>query len=249
MAPLPRISDPQHVPIKSPNVLQRIGLKMLNDERDLPFLSLMASFTFVIIALAAVQFFWIDNFWLGAAYSAILYSQYFGRCILMLHNTSHRVLFKPEFAIFNYYIPLVMCPFFGQPMWLYYSHHLGMHHTEGNLEDDLSSTMLYQRDSLLHFAHYWGKFMLLGVINLIQYLWAHNRKRLAVSAIFGELSYICACIAGLTYHPRVTFFVFILPFFVARFFMMWGNWAQHVCSDLLAFVSKQLTRLLSAGLY
>lgn len=67
-----------------------------------------------------------------------------------------------------------------------------------------------------------------GVIDLIAYLWAHNRKRLAVSAIFGELSFIAFCLAGLVYRPLATTFVFVLPFFVARFFMMWGNWAQHV---------------------
>ena len=179
MAVHPDITDPRHIKVEKPSAIEQLGISMLNDERDLPFLYLMASFSIVVFALATLQFYWISGFWIGVLYSVILYTQYFGRCILLLHNTSHRALFKPAFWALNYYIPLVMCPFFGQPMWLYYSHHLGMHHTEGNLEDDLSSTMAYQRDSFLHFAHYWLKFMSRGVVDLIAYLWSHNRKRLA----------------------------------------------------------------------
>lgn len=96
------------------------------------------------------------------------------------------------------------------------------------VEGDLSTTMPYQRDEILHFAHYWLKFMLRGVADLIVYLLAHNKKRLAVSAIFGEALFVAVCAAGLLWRPVATSFVFILPFFVARFFMMWGNWGQHV---------------------
>ena len=54
----------------------------------------------------------------------------------------------------------------------------------------------------------------------------------SLSAIFGELSFAVVCVAGMVYSPFATFFVFVLPFFACRFFMMWGNWAQHVSEEL-----------------
>ena len=128
---LPKISDPRHVPVE-PNFVERLGLAMINDARDLPFLYLMVNFTLVVLSLAVIQFFFIDSVLLGVAFSVLLYTTFFGRCILLLHNTSHRMLFKPEYWVrvgqvhslsrfmypdlsprpppqaLNYYIPLVM---------------------------------------------------------------------------------------------------------------------------------------------
>ena len=45
----------------------------------------------------------------------------------------------------NLYIPWLLGPFFGETPETYFVHHVGMHHVEENLEDDLSSTMPYKR--------------------------------------------------------------------------------------------------------
>jgi hypothetical protein len=37
-----------------------------------------------------------------------------------------------------------------------------MHHVEDNMPEDLSSTMRYQRDSFLHFLHYFLPLLLPG---------------------------------------------------------------------------------------
>jgi fatty acid desaturase len=55
----------------------------------------------------------------------------------------------------------------------------------------------------------------------------HNRKKLAFNAVFGELSYLSVCTIGLFFRPEATFVVFVLPYLLARFLMMWGNWGQH----------------------
>ena len=225
---LPSLSDPRHLPVEQPNPLQRLGLSLLNDERDLPFLGLMASFSLVLFPFAALlyapgRFRW----WLGAIYLIVLFAGFFDRCILLLHNTSHRPLFKPRFRLLNHYLPWVMGPFFGQPPEGYNSHHIGMHHPENNLEDDLSTTMLYERSSFLHFLHYWAVFMVSTLVNLAIYLVRHGRTRLAWKAVIGEVLFLGACAAGLWLSPFPTLVVFVLPYLIARFLMMWGNWGQH----------------------
>jgi hypothetical protein len=226
------LTDPRHVPLDHPGPVARLGLALINDERDLPFLSLMASFSLVVFPFAAYLF-WARDFplWLGVVYEAVLFGLFFDRCILMLHCTSHRVLFKPAYRLLNHYIPWVMCPFYGQPPEGYFGHHMGMHHPENNLETDLSTTMPYQRDRFTHFLHYWAVFMTTTLVRLTLYLARHGRKKLALNAVVGELGFYGVSAVGLWLAPKPTLAVFVVPFLFARFLMMWGNWGQHAFID------------------
>ena len=80
------------------------------------------------------------------------------RFILALHFSAHVPIIKP--TIFNkLYIEYFCCAFFGLPPGMYRFHHIVMHHKEDNIHPkDLSSTMPYQRDSFVHFLHYWARF-------------------------------------------------------------------------------------------
>ena len=51
-----------------------------------------------------------------------------------------------------------------------------MHHSEGNLPGDLSSTMKYQRDSLRDFMKYEMDFLFRGIPKLFLYMTAKGRK-------------------------------------------------------------------------
>ena len=64
-------------------------------------------------------------------------------------------------------------------------------------------------------------------MKLSNYLWTHGRKRLAYKIIGGELLFIGGSVVGMLVAPRPTLVVFVLPFLIARFLMMWGNWGQH----------------------
>ena len=225
--PVPTLTDPRHVPVERPDPLQAFGLSLINDERDLPFLGLMASFSLILFPFAAFLFLGGFNWWLAALYEAVLFAGFFDRCILLLHNTSHRPLFKPQLKWLNHYIPWVMGPFFGQPPEGYTSHHIGMHHPENNLEDDLSTTMHYERSSFLHFLHYWAVFMATTMVKLAVYLTRHGRTRMAWKAVVGELLFLSGCAVGMALWWRPTLVVFLGPYLLARFLMMWGNWGQH----------------------
>ncbi len=229
---LPAITDPRHVPVTAPNALQRLGLALINDERDLPFVMLSLQIAGVMLPVAAALFIpGVFRWWLAPFYFALLFGAFFDRYTLMLHNTSHRVLYKPHYRILNHFIPWVIGPLMGQAPEGYFGHHMGMHHPENNLEDDLSTTMHYERHRFLHFLHYWFVFMTTTIFRLPYYLANHKRKKLAYKAVLGEVLMYAAGITGLILAPGPTLTVLVIPYFASRFLMMWGNWGQHAFID------------------
>lgn len=225
-------SDPTEATLPRPNAFARWALGYIIDPRDLPFVTLIASASVVLCPAAAYlfvpgQFRW----WLGLAYFAVLMLVFIDRYTLMLHNTSHRPLFKPEYRWLNHYVPAILGPFCGQSPYTYFGHHLGMHHPENNLREDLSSTMRYQRDRLDHWLRYFLRFFFLGAIELPMYLWRKKRDKLARRTLAGELGFML-CVAGLCWvNWQATLTVFVAPFVAMRFLMMAGNWGQHAFVD------------------
>ena len=212
--------------------VQRFLLRFIRDERDLPFLYLILKITFLILPVAAYLFI-PGNFrwWIAVPYLAVGLGIFMGPFVLMLHNTSHRKLFKKEYAFLNHYIPWVLGPFFGESPETYFHHHIGMHHTENNLEHDLSSTMAYQRDNLKDFIHYFGKFFLTGIVELSFYFKRKKQPKFLQKIVLGEFSFLLMCVLLSFYNWQATLVVFIIPFFFVRFAMMAGNWAQHAFID------------------
>jgi hypothetical protein len=226
------ITDPVFRARERLSLIDRIAAGMINDVRDVPFVKLMASLS-VIVFGAAAYFYIAPSFpwWAAAIYLAILFTVLLGPYVLMLHNTSHRTLWRPKYAWLKGYIPNVLGPFFGETPNTYYVHHVGMHHPENNLFDDLSSTMRFDRDRVSHFARYLGRFYVLGIIELGRYMWLRRRFRLFRKAMGGEIVYIGVMIALSIIDWQATLVVFLIPLLFARFAMMAGNWAQHAFID------------------
>lgn len=225
------ITDPQHRPLPK-TWLNRFALKFIRDERDLPFVHLTLQMTFILIPLAAALYVpGVFRWWMAPIYWAILFLGFFDRYILMLHNTSHRPLYKRQFGFMKHYIPWILGPFCGETPETYYIHHITMHHAEGNLPKDLSSTMKYQRDSLSHFLIYFFDFFLLGMVRLPKYEFDKKRTRLGTMVWIGEASFWVVVGVGLYFAFLPTMTVFVVPYLLCRFLMMAGNWGQH------AFVS------------
>lgn len=237
MRTLGPISDPSFIQPTTYSRFDQFLLQFLKDERDLPFLHLAIRITITIIPLAVLLYMPFLANWLWTVV-AVLYLYlnnlvFKGPFGLMLHCTSHRPLFKPEYKNAYYYWTWVIAPFFGQTPETYFSHHIGMHHPENNVDPDGSTTMPYQRDSLRSFLTYYGLFMVFGVVELVGYLRRKNRMKLAYRAIVGELSFYAMCV-GLSFVSfPATLVVFILPFLIFRLITMLGNWTQHafICAE------------------
>ena len=225
------LTDPEYHQPVAPSRLHRWVRSYVQDERDLPFAYLLLQLSGTMLPLAGLLFVpglpglvWWS---VAAGYTLLGTLRFKGPFGLMLHCTSHRVLFKKKYGWLNYYLPWVIGPLFGQTPESYFVHHLGMHHPENNSPADESSTMFYQRDSLLSFLHYLGDFLLLGVLRLLGYFTRRNKTTLRRRLLRGELVYLAALLGLSWVNWPATLVVLVLPLGLARVVMMLGNWTQH----------------------
>ena len=227
------VTDPTYNDKASTGYFEAFVLKFLNDKRDLPFIFLTLKITFLLLPFAFYLLLSHHVPWFLYAVYAGGYIYFLGPYILMLHNTCHRKLFKKRYAFFTKYIHWFLGLFFGQTPETYFHHHIAMHHAENNLEEDLSSTMKYQRDSIRSFLHYLIHFYFFGVLHLAFYFSKKNRHKFAWRVLAGETIYILLMTGLCFYTIKATIVVFILPLVFTRFSMMAGNWAQHAFIDPL----------------
>lgn len=235
MKSLSTITDPVYIPKETLSWYDKLWLSVMNDKRDLPFIYLLTTIHLSVIPVAVLLFTPLlqSGWWWLAAVPYFYVSQlYFkGRFGLMFHCICHRKCFKKSWQWLHSYITWIICPLFGHAPEGYFSHHLGMHHIENNLEDDTSSTMAYQRDSARDFLAYFLKFLLVGVKNTILYLYHRKRTKLYQRLTIGEYAYAAFCILMCFVNLKATLVVFIVPLVFARLVMMLGNWTQHSFID------------------
>ena len=225
------LTDPVYRPKNRLNPIERLGSHVVNDPRDLPFITLQIKLTLIIIPLAVLMYLIDIRWWMPLPYLAFVLGVYLGPYTLMLHNSSHRVLYKQQYRWLGIYMTWILGPFFGHTPGTYYVHHIGMHHPENNLTDDLSTTMPYQRDSFKDFMRYFGRFFVAVVPELALYMWRRRRIRLFRNLLIGEISFVIFIVVMMLIDWQATLVVFIAPTIIARFAMMAGNWAQHAFID------------------
>ncbi len=235
MKTLTSLTDPIYIPKERLTWYERFWLKRMNDKRDLPFIHLLTLIHLTIVPGAILLFTPLLQgiWWWVAAIPYFYFSQFYfkGRFGLLFHCLCHRKCFRKPAQWIHGYITWMICPLFGHAPEGYFSHHMGMHHVENNLEDDTSSTMRYQRDSARHFIAYFFKFMIVGVKNTILYLYYRKRKKLYTRLTIGEYVYIAFCIGMCFVNLKATMVVFVIPLLFARLVMMLGNWTQHSFID------------------
>jgi fatty acid desaturase len=225
------LSDPAYSELEVPRKRDRLALNFIHDIRDVPFLGNMAVLTlFVVIPGVALFVPGVFRWWLGAVHIALVLF-FLGPFILMLHNTSHRRFFKAPYARLNMIIPWIIGPFFGETPETYFAHHVGMHHPENNLKDDISSTLPYRRDSFIDFMRYFLRFFFGVIVELPMYFSKKKRPKLIVMSLGGELVFWAAISPLLFLNWRAAVMVFVLPLVLTRFLMMAGNWGQHAFVD------------------
>lgn len=234
MRAFPVITDPQFIEKKSFNAFDQFWLKRIRDKRDLVLVYFTLRLVAIFIPMAILLYLPLP--WMLWVPVAIFYTwmnvfRYKSRFTLMMHITSHRPWFKSKYNHWNKFLPWILGPFMGQSPEAYFSHHIGMHHLEGNLEDDDSCTMHYQRDSKKDFAKYLLGFLFFGLFRLTAYFNKKNRPKLRNAAIIGESIFILLCVGLSFINWPATMVVFVIPFITTRITMMLGNWAQHSFVD------------------
>ncbi len=205
----------------------------LNDARDVKMVGVMMESALVAGFGVALWFSSLPLAFVAPAYWGLLAFWILDRFTLMLHCTSHRQLFKSRYRLLNRLIPWFLGPFFGHTPNTYFAHHLGMHHREENLADDLSSTIRFRRDRLDHWLAYYLRFMLFGLFELGRYFSRRKQFKMLSRILVGEGLYWSALLAAAFVHPTRTLAVFVVPLLAIRTLMMIGNWGQHafVCPE------------------
>jgi hypothetical protein len=171
--------------------------------------------------------------WIHAILHWLMQSYYVGTYTLMMHQHIHGggILAK-KYAWFDTLFPYILDPMMGHTWNSYFYHHIKHHHVEGNGPNDLSSTLRYQRDDLLNFAHYVGRFFFLIWFDLPRYFLRKNQPGHAMKSAFFELSnYAAIYLLASRVSFRATLFTFILPLLMLRVGLMVGNWGQHAFVD------------------
>jgi fatty acid desaturase len=224
-APQPALTltDPTSAPTYGDGAVSRFFRSMLHDPRDEVFVRLSLKVVVVMSVAMVVLYRWFD--WRLVPIYLALWGWYSAPVILMLHCTMHRPFIKRP-KVLDRMHPYLMSFFLGIPTG-YAEHHLGMHHAEDNMSEDLSSTLRYRRDSFLHFLVYFGRFFFLVLVELTAYLWRKRRKLMARRAVVGELVHQAIIVTALVVAPRFGLVALAFPYFAVRFLMMVGNWGQH----------------------
>lgn len=226
------ITDPTFRPKAHHDWLDRLILRFIQEERDLPLAKML--FFMACTLWPAVVYLYVQEslrWWQVLGYYGLLFGFFYDRFILAQHNYSHRRLFKKPYRWMNRLSVWTLGPLAGETPETYFVHHIGMHHAEGNLLADLSSTMQYRRDSMLGFLHYWATFFFLIHPTLIGYLAKRKRWSLVRRMVIGELGWLLGVITLSFVSFQATLVVFIVPVLLSRFLMMAGNWAQHAFVD------------------
>ena len=204
---------------------------LLNDPRDTAFVYLAAQCT--VLALCGLLLYvpgWF-SWWAAGVYWLVWAFGLLDRYMLMLHCTSHRPLFARPLRWMRHWIPTALGPFFGQTPETYWTHHMGMHHVEGNLFGDRSTTMPYQRDRFRDWLRYFGRFITLGIFDLATYHQKKGNSKLLRRTVIGEVSWFVFVALLLAVNWRATVALFVIPLFGVRVLMMAGNWGQHAFVD------------------
>jgi len=216
---------------KLPNFLEDAITPHLVNPKDIIMIRLIFNITVTILPSAILLFYLRDPpFLLGIIHLAMILVVYLQRFVLTLHFASHKSLFASP--VFDLYVQYVISPFFGIPSGTYRSHHVVMHHIENNVFPyDVSSTMIYQRDNFYHFLCYWFRYLVAIWFQLPYYAWRRQRYELCLHTIAWTTSYWVVVTTLYSFAPAATMYVLILPFIIASFLLMFGNWSQHIFVD------------------
>ncbi|KJR88253.1 acylamide-delta3(E)-desaturase [Sporothrix schenckii 1099-18] len=216
---------------------------VVRHETDVVFCTHLLLYFSTVVPSAAALLFWRFSWLHGIAHVLWVLLGCIGSYTIMMHQHIHQggILRRDQWwtAGVDRLFPYLMDPLIGHTWNSYYYHHVKHHHVEANGPDDLSSTMWYQRDSLVDFGKYLGRFLVLAWFDLPLYFVRTRRVGQGVRAGFWELSsygLLAGSVLAGAHHVLVTdqraaVFVFVLPFVILRIGLMLGNWGQHAFVD------------------
>lgn len=228
------VKDLEKLPKIAKSILQtyvRVARQLVRVETDVVMLTHLILYFTTSVPSAILLF---RNFhWAHGVAHWIMQTYYVGTYTLMMHQHIHMGgILKKSLWWFDGVFPYITNPLMGHTWNSYYYHHVKHHHVEGNGPDDLSSTIRYQRDELVDFLCYVGRFFFFIWLELPLYFFRKGKTAMAAKAAFWELgNYVALYVLWNYVNWKATLFAFLLPLLQLRVGLMVGNWGQHAFVD------------------
>ena len=220
-------------------VIERLGQKVLRDQRDTPALRLMVSLTVTVVPIFAIQLvLGKPRLLLVIVFYLALYGLRFQRFVRMFsasHLEAHRRhgFFSGTYdKVFGRYLEFFLGYFYGNIPELGRTAHVCLHHRENAGFDDTRNTMGYDRSSRLDFLCYMA-YNIWTVLGIAPYTYFRakgdekNRKRM----LRGMLCYYAYFAAVFVYDWRIGILYVLVPILCMNFINAITAWVQHAFCD------------------
>ena len=220
-------------------VIERLGQKVLRDQRDTPALRLMVSLTVTVVPIFAIQLvLGKPRLLLVIVFHLALYGLKFQRFVRMFsasHLEAHRRhgFFSGTYdKVFGRYLEFFLGYFYGNIPELGRTAHVCLHHRENAGFDDTRNTMGYDRSSRLDFLCYMAD-NIWTVLGIAPYTYFRakgdekNRKRM----LRGMLCYYAYFAAVFVYDWRIGILYVLVPILCMNFINAITAWVQHAFCD------------------
>jgi len=220
-------------------LIDRIGHKILRDQRDIPALRIMLSLTLTTVPIFAAQLILgKPRLLLVLAFYLSLTGLKFQRSVRMFsakHMEAHRTqgYFNDKYdRIFGRYVEFFLGYFYGDLPELGRTVHVRLHHKENGGDDDNATTIGYDRTNPLHFFYYLSD-NIWTALGFVPYAYfkargdAKNRSRM----FWGITRYAIYFAAIFLYNWRIGILYVLLPLLSMNFIMAITSWVQHAFCD------------------
>ena len=220
-------------------VIERLGQKVLRDQRDTPALRLMVSLTVTVVPIFVMQIvLGKPRLLLVIVFHLALYGLKFQRFVRMFsasHLEAHRRhgFFSGTYdKILGRYLEFFLGYFYGNIPELGRTAHVCLHHRENAGFDDTRNTMGYDRSSRLDFLCYMAD-NIWTVLGIAPYTYFRakgdekNRKRM----LRGMLCYYAYFAAVFIYDWRIGILYVLVPILCMNFINAITAWVQHAFCD------------------
>jgi len=206
------LTDPTQAPTYGDGPLSRWCEGALYDPRDEVFVRL--TLRMMVVMSIAMTALWTVPHWGIVPVYLLVWGWFAPPVILMLHCTMHRPFIRNPKWLDRAH-PYLMSFFFGMPTG-YSQHHMGMHHMEDNMGEDLSSTLRYRRDSVTNFLVYFFRFFFGILVELTLYLLRKRRTAMARRALVGEFAHWTVIAVAVALNRRFGLVAFAFPYVAVR---------------------------------
>ena len=221
------------------HLIERLGQKILRDQRDTPALRIMLSLTLTTVPIFVAQLVLRKpHLLLVIAFYLSLTGLKFHRSVRMFsakHMEAHRLqgYFNDRYdKIFGRYVEFFLGYFYGDLPELGRTVHVRLHHKENGGPDDNAASSQYDRTNPLHFFWYLSD-NIWTALGFVPYAYFKSRgdEKNRSRMFWGIARYAIYFAAIFLYNWRLGILYVLIPLLSMNLIMAITSWVQHAFCD------------------